>query len=444
MKQLKITFWTGLLIISGLWLLADDLIPEPFNYFSFRSVFMQYSGILAMSVMSVAMILALRTQWIEKKLGGLDKTYRLHKWLGITALVVAVIHWWWAQGTKWMVGWGWLAKPERKSHGAQVLSSVEQWFRNQRGLAESMGEWAFYAVVILIALALIKRFPYRLFRKTHQLIAVAYLVLVYHTIILVQTDYWLQPIGWVMAVLLLSGTVSAVLVLTARVGKNRQTKGVIEAITYYPGLKVVETIIKMNHGWTGHKPGQFAFVTSNKKEGPHPYTIASAWDADDRKLMFVTKGLGDWTSQLPGRLKQGMSVLVEGPYGCFDFNDNNSGQIWVGAGIGITPFIARMKYLSKNKGKQCIDLFHATTDYEQAAIDKLMADAKAAGVKLHLIVTPKDGRLTPKQIREAVPDWNTASIWYCGPNTLGKVIKDDFISNGLSSKDFHQELFEMR
>jgi predicted ferric reductase len=32
--------------------------------------------------------------------------YRLHKWLGIAALAAGVLHWWWAKGTKWMVGWG--------------------------------------------------------------------------------------------------------------------------------------------------------------------------------------------------------------------------------------------------------------------------------------------------------------------------------------------------
>jgi predicted ferric reductase len=34
---------------------------------------------------------------------------------------------------------------------------------------------------------------------------------------------------------------------------------------------------------------------------------------------------------------------VEGPYGCFDFEDGQPHQIWIGAGIGITPFVARMK-----------------------------------------------------------------------------------------------------
>src|SRR5690606_18246484 len=113
MKRIKISLGAILLLLTALWLAADTLLPEPFTYFSFRTVFVQYSGVLGIGLMSVAMLLALRPRWLERHLDGLDKMYRLHKWLGIGALVVSVLHWWWAQGTKWMVGWGWLDRPVR-------------------------------------------------------------------------------------------------------------------------------------------------------------------------------------------------------------------------------------------------------------------------------------------------------------------------------------------
>src|SRR5690554_8175520 len=100
MKPIKIAFVFILLVLTGLWLAADTLFPEPFGYFPFRVVFMQYSGVLAIGLMSVAMLLALRPKRLEPFLDGLDKMYRLHKWLGIAELVVAVLHWWWATGSK--------------------------------------------------------------------------------------------------------------------------------------------------------------------------------------------------------------------------------------------------------------------------------------------------------------------------------------------------------
>ncbi|MCF8471069.1 MAG: ferric reductase-like transmembrane domain-containing protein [Parvibaculum sp.] len=444
MKKIKLLFFALLLLMTGLWLLADTLIPQPFTYFSFRGAVIQYSGIIAMSVMSVAMLLALRSKTLEPFLGGLDKMYRLHKWLGITALVVSTIHWWWAQGTKWMVGWGWLARPLRGHRGEEAAGFVEAWLRSQRGFAESVGEWAFYAAVVLLVLALVKRFPYHLFTKTHKLMALVYLALVFHAVVLVNIDYWAQPIGWLLAVLMFGGSASALWILAGRVGADCKVQGTISACTYYPELRVLETTVTLADGWPGHAAGQFAFVTYEKMEDAHPYTIASAWNPDDRRIVFIAKALGDHTSRLREQLKIGMAVTVEGPYGCFDFRDAQSRQIWVGAGIGITPFIARLKQLADTPDTKVIDLFHPTMDFDPVAIEKLAADAEAAGVKLHVLVDEKDGQLNGQAIRDAVPDWQSASFWFCGPPAFGQALRKDFIAHGLPSRHFHQELFSMR
>lgn len=444
MKNIKTAFLLLGVGLSALWLLADTLVPEPFTYFSFRTVFVQYTGVLAMAAMSVAMLLALRPLWLERPLNGLDKMYRLHKWLGIAALVLSVLHWWWGQGTKWMVGWGWLTRPPRKSGLAPDLAPLEQWLRSQRGLAESLGEWAFYAAVVLMVLALVKAFPYHWFKKTHKWLALAYLVLAYHTVALTKFAYWTQPVGWVLALLLLGGTASALLVLAGRVGRQRQVQGTIQSLTPYPGVQALAGSIALDGHWPGHRPGQFAFVTSSRSESAHPYTIASAWNPQQRRLTFVVKALGDWTGQLAQRLTVGMPVTVEGPYGCFDFDDPQPRQIWVGAGIGITPFIARMQHLAQCPGPQQIDLFHATAEVDEAALAQLTADAQAANVRLHLHITSRQGRLTPEQIRAAVPEWRSASLWFCGPTAFGQALRDDFVRQGWSADHYHQELFDMR
>jgi predicted ferric reductase len=130
--------------------------------------------------------------------------YRLHKWLGISALAFASAHWVWAKGTKWAVGWGWLTRPPRAGGAAAQLGPLEQWLHDQRGLAESLGEWAFYAAVVLIVLALFKRFPYRWFAKTHILLAALYLLLAYHSVVLLKFSYWSAPVGLFTALLLVS------------------------------------------------------------------------------------------------------------------------------------------------------------------------------------------------------------------------------------------------
>jgi len=144
------------------------------------------------------------------------------------------------------------------------------------------------------------------------------------------------------------------------------------------------------------------------------------------------------------RLKVGMPVMVEGPYGCFDFEDAQPHQIWVGAGIGITPFVARLKQRAATPDAKTIDLFHPTAEFDQTAIDHLTKDAAAAGVRLHLLVDGKDGRLNGERIRAAVPEWRSASIWFCGPPGFGQSLREDFLAHGLPRERFHQELFQMR
>ena len=445
MKPIKYFLIAVWLVPTILWLFADTLMPQPFTYFAFRDVFIQYSGVLAIVVMSVAVLLAVRPKSLEWCFRGLDKMYRLHKWLGISALVITILHWWFAQGTKWMVAWGWLEKHRRRHRGGgNSLEGLEAWFHSHRGLAESMGEWAFYAALVLIVLALWKRFPYHWFAKTHKLLALAYLVLAFHALVLSKFTYWSQPVGWLIAPLLLMGSLAALWLLTGKVGARRKYKGEIQGLEYHEEMGVLEVTVRMQDNWPGHRAGQFAFAMSDHHEGAHPYTIASAWDPTTRQITFIIKGLGDHTCRLNEWLKTGMQITVEGPYGCFDFNDDQPRQIWIGAGIGITPFIARMKRLAKVADGKQIDFFHPTSQINQVIRDKLAADVAASGVDLHLMVEDQDGRLDGERIRSTVPDWQSASIWFCGPPAFGEALRDDFIRHGLPPEQFHHELFNFR
>ncbi|WP_234053133.1 MULTISPECIES: ferric reductase-like transmembrane domain-containing protein [unclassified Xanthobacter] len=450
MRHIKLALFGILVLMSVLWIAAEPGAFQLRGLFPVRTVAVQYTGVLAMAVMSVAMMLALRPRWPERWLGGLDKMYRLHKWLGITALVVSVVHWLWTQGPKWAVGWGLLERPPRGPR-PPIENPVEAFFSTLRGTAESVGEWAFYAAVALIVLALIRAFPYRWFYKIHRLLAVAYLVLAFHAVVLLTFADWMTPLGVVMALLLAGGTYAAVVVLLRRVGAARQVKGRIAQLTYFPGVKALETIIDVPNGWPGHRPGQFAFAMSDASEGAHPYTIASGWHPDQPRITFVTKALGDHTGRLKDKLRVGQEVRIEGPYGCFTFDDDCRTQIWIGGGIGITPFLARMKHMAMHTDApdwpqgQVAHLFHTTSDVDEDALARLAGDAEAANVRLHLLISGRDGRLTGARIREVVPDWREASIWFCGPAGFGSALRADFAAQGIPvEKRFHQELFDMR
>lgn len=442
MKHIQRIYLGLIVTVTLLWLWADSAWLGSSNYFVWRSAFTNWTGVLGMAVMSVGMVLAVRPIRLEPHLGGLDKMYRLHKWLGISGLVLSIVHWALAQSPRYLIGWGWIERPAQRVRGP-LPDGLAGLFLSQRKLAETLGEYAFYVLCVLLLLALIKHFPYKRFFKTHRWMAVVYLVLVVHAVLLMDFSFWRQGVGLLSAVLMALGSAAAVVSLLRRVGIKRRVSGVIKALEYRPDSGVLRVDVQLQDRWDGHAAGQFAFLTLDQAEGPHPFTISSAWH-DDGTMFFLIKDGGDYTRNLPGRLQVGAPCTVEGPYGNFVFDGAAPRQIWVAGGIGITPFIARMQALVKQGNEQPIDLFWSVRELEDEVLRRVQMVAEHAKVHLHIIRSGQNDRLTAQGISAAVPLWAQSDVWFCGPADFGTALREGFGRLGLGAKHFHQELFQMR
>lgn len=441
MTRIKLTFWGLCAGLTLLWLVADPVAFGSHPFAQTQISYVNYTGIVAMGTMAVSLLLALRSVAVEPYVGGLDKSYRLHKWLGVAALVMILGHWVLVQTPGWLRALGLAPRPARGTGrrpptGPAFLHAVQ-------GPARGLGQWCFYAAVILIVLALMKWFPYRRFIQTHRLLAIVYLFLVFHSAVLLKTGYWSQPVGWVIAGLMLVGGAAAIFILFRRVGRTRQAVGEVEALTPHREGSILGVSVCLKDRWPGHEPGQFAFVKFEDEEAPHPFTISNAWK-DDGRLIFLIKGLGDYTRALPAKLKTGALATVEGPYGRFTFAGRQPRQIWVSAGIGIAPFVSRLQELAAHPDGNAIDLFHATAERNVEEVRRLRALAHAAHVSLHIWVASEKGRLNAQRIREAVPEWKSADVWFCGPVGFGKELRKELLDAGLPASAFHQELFHLR
>lgn len=400
---------------------------------------MYLSGLLSVAMMSLAMFLAARPIWLEGPLGGLDQMYRTHKWAGILAVGFAALHWMIEMSDdilKVVVG---RAGRVPKENYVGLLEAL-------RDLAEDMGEWAIYAVLAMLAITLWKRFPYRAWRFLHQAMPIIYLMVAFHAALLAPGGYWAQPVGALLALLLSAGVYGSVQALTGRIGRSRQICGTITAVEH-TSPDVIGVRCQLNNGWRAHRPGQFAFITFDAKEGAHPFTIASA-DSGERTISFQIKALGDYTRRLADRLRLGQEVKVEGPYGRFDITRLNrkARQIWIAGGIGVTPFLAWLEALQVHPEQANADLHYWTRNRDTDPFVTRLVSLCAAlpGIRLHMHGSQPGEVLSATRMMTAKEAGRRTEFWFCGPQGLAERLKQELNAIGLGRFRFHQEAFEMR
>lgn len=397
------------------------------------------TGLYSIALMSLSMILATRPAWLERPLGGMDRAYRLHKWSGILAIGFAAAHWLVEMSDdvlKALIG----------RAGRLPKEEFSGWLDTLRELAEDMGEWAIYAVLAMLVLTLWKRFPYQVWRHLHRVMPAIYLTPAFHAAMLAPPDYWLQPVGLLLALLLTAGAISSVLSLTGRIGQRRLAKGTIVSVS--SASDITEVSCRLDAGWKGHRPGQFAFVTFDPGEGAHPFTIASA-DRGDHNITLQIKGLGDYTRGLAQRLRSGQAVKVEGPYGQFDLSRRNprAQQLWIAGGIGITPFLAWLESLQGQPDQApAADLHYCTRDRTSDSLVPKLESLCAAlpSVRLHLHGARQGEMLTTENLSAMHAGAKRTEVWFCGPQGLADTIKKGLQHALRSRLRFHQEAFEMR
>ncbi len=398
------------------------------------------TGLYSIALMSLSMLLATRPTWLERPLGGMDQVYRLHKWSGILAISFAAAH--------WLVEWSSdLLKATIGREGRIPKERLNGFWEVLRDLAEDMGEWAIYAVLAMLVITLWKRFPYQIWRLLHKVMPVLYLMLVFHAALLSPLDYWVQPVGGLMALLMAGGVMASVLSLTGLIGRPRQVAGTIASVNSSAG-GVTEVTCQLKEGWKGHRPGQFAFITFNRLEGAHPFTIASA-DRTDRTITFQIKALGNYTRGLAARLHIGQTVKVEGPYGRFNLARCNprAQQLWIAGGIGVTPFLAWLEALQADpKNAPAADLHYCTRDSETDSFVARLTSlcATLPGIQLHVHGSQQGESLTAQTLVTDLGRAKRAEIWFCGPQGLATALKNQMTSTWRGKLRFHQEAFEMR
>jgi predicted ferric reductase len=190
--------------------------------------------------------------------------------------------------------------------------------------------------------------------------------------------------------------------------------------------------------------GQFIFLALGAPEqfGYHPFTVASA--PADEELRLSVKASGDDTRRLYADLRPGIDARVVGPFGTFDYRLGGPQQIWVAAGIGITPFISWIRALNGSLDYE-VDFYYSAADEGSAlfANEITAATARYPSLTSHLIRTDRDPPLTPAQILSAHPI-TRSSVYMCGPPQMMRTFQQELRAHGVAPDHIRWEQFGLR
>ena len=137
-------------------------------------------------------------------------------------------------------------------------------------------------------------------------------------------------------------------------------------------------------------------------------------------------------------------VRVDGPYGRFG-GPTSKPQVWIAAGVGITPFLALADALGAEGAP--VQLIYAVRSRDKAAHLAEIEEIAARTERLSLTVweSAKDGRLTTDKVVEIAGDGLRKSrVMFCGPTAMRRSLSETLTQHGVSARNFHYESFEIR
>ncbi|KLV07305.1 oxidoreductase [Photobacterium aquae] len=414
------------------------------GFFPWRHQLTMYSGLLGLGYMSLTILLAMRFRWVEKLTKGLDKGYQLHKKLGIGATISLFCHWLIVKSGPWLVETGILSKPNR---GPRPEIDGINWHL----IAEQVGDISFKLFLIFVIISLVQAISYKKFKFTHKLGAILMLAGIFHTVFLLDWNISAIPMNIAIASISAAGIWCSWLSLSGKIGRNNKANGTVKDVKTYSVGTDPNTVVRFSislDSTINYKEGQFAYLDFHDGESPHPFSILN-FNTEKQLIEFGVKDLGDYTHELVNNLKAGQKVTVEGGYGAFQI-PNCETQVWVGAGIGIVPFISRLYWLAdkaettSDKLKE-VHLFYCVSSEQEAFFHKeiLAIIQHLDFIKLHLVNTKNGECLDSDRVMNTV-ECKNFDICFCGPQQFGNMLKAGLGTSGISENRFRTEFFKMR
>jgi predicted ferric reductase len=329
----------------------------------------------------------------------------------------------------------------------------------------------FYALIGLGILAYDHRLRYERWLVMHRVIGLLFLFGTLHAAMELGTIRQYEPLRTWIVMLLVIGAVAWIyrILLFWRFGPRYRYQ--VESVVPR-GADTVDLVMRPLERRMMYEPGTFVFIAVPSFEGKerelHPFSISSS--PVQHHLRVSIRQVGDFTKQIsslslgednpdfwkrrrPGRFHavsdlRGAEVDVYGPFGGFTpFRlQHHQSMVWVGTGIGITPFLSMLSFERSTLDLRRIWLYYVARAAEDAVYDHEMRTCSSrAGFAVDYVLwlTSEQGRLTAARIAADVQRDDYA-VMLCGNMAFVHAFTSQFRALGLPGKRIITEELQFR
>jgi predicted ferric reductase len=194
----------------------------------------------------------------------------------------------------------------------------------------------------------------------------------------------------------------------------------------------------------GAEAGQYfrwRFMSRGLWYQAHPFSLSAAPHADTLRLTF--KCVGGYTRRLKRRLRPGVRVLLDGPYGAFTgVLRRQHGVVMIGGGIGVTPLraIAETMYGRRHD----IVFIQRASSTGDLILTRELEWLNAAGRIIYIpaIGGRRNDPLSAERLLDLIPDLEHREVFICGSVGMAAAAVRSLRRAGVRRGRIHTEIFD--
>ncbi len=151
-----------------------------------------------------------------------------------------------------------------------------------------------------------------------------------------------------------------------------------------------------------------------------PFSIASAWNKNEKSMRLLIKKNGEFTSKMFSDFKTGTECTIKYSFGdmVFPVNEPNQKMVMIAGGTGIAPFLGFAEAASQ-QNKENVKLFYSVKRANEFIdLNELVNNLGKENVKLFCTRDSNDfsenRRMAVTDIISEVEDLSTTNFYICG------------------------------